>query len=218
MTTKTEPVRASDWLKMLIDDEWSVDAVTILSGQNLASGAVVGQITKGAATGAAVAGNTGDGTITASPTVGAGAKVGVYRLVCIEPATNLGKFEVEDPDGNVIGVATVGTQFTTHLTFTIADGAQDFVSGDQFTITVAAGSGKWKASPNTGTDGAETAAGVLLHAVDASGGDKPGVVVRRLAVVTPFYLAYDSSVDDDTKKGVKKTQLNANGIFVREGA
>ncbi len=93
-----------------------------------------------AGSGAAVAGNTGNGTITASPTTGANAKVGVYRITCIEPATDLGKFQVEDPDGIVIGVATVGTQFTTgsHLTFTIADGATDFVSGDSFTITVAA--------------------------------------------------------------------------------
>ncbi len=91
-------------------------------------------------TGAAVAGNTGNGTITASPSTGANAKVGVYRITCIEPATDLGKFQVEDPDGIVLGVATVGSAFSTgsHLTFTIADGATDFVSGDWFTITVAA--------------------------------------------------------------------------------
>lgn len=94
--------------------------------------------TAGAAVGAAVAGNTGNGTITAAPTVGAGAKVGVYRAVCIEPATDLGKFTVENPDGVTVGVATVGTEFVGGgLTFTIADGDTDFVSGDSFTITVA---------------------------------------------------------------------------------
>lgn len=96
----------------------------------------------GTAAGAAVAGGTGNGTITAAPTVGAAAKAGVYRLTCIEPATDLGKFQVEDPDGIVIGVATVGTEFTTHLTFTIADGSTDFVAGDSFTITVTAGNSK----------------------------------------------------------------------------
>jgi predicted RecA/RadA family phage recombinase len=96
----------------------------------------------GAATGAAVAGGTGNGTITAAPTVGAAAKSGVYRLTCIAVATDGGKFQVEDPDGIVIGTAVVGVQFATHLTFTIADGSTDFVAGDAFTITVAAGSNK----------------------------------------------------------------------------
>jgi hypothetical protein len=95
--------------------------------------------TPGAAVGAAVAGNAGNGTITAAPAVGAGAKVGVYHAVCIEPAADLGKFLVSDPDGVEVGVATVGAQFATGgLTFTIADGNQDFASGDSFTIAVAA--------------------------------------------------------------------------------
>jgi len=99
--------------------------------------------TAGAATGAAVTGNTGDGTITAAPIVGTGAKVGVYRAVCIEPATNAGKFIVEDPDGITVGIATAGVEFVGGgLTFTIADGTEaDFASGDSFTITVAAVAG-----------------------------------------------------------------------------
>lgn len=108
-------------------------------GNYILSCIAAGVPTAGAAVGAAVGGNTGDGTITAAPTVGAGAKVGVYRTICMEPATNLGKFTVEDPDGITVGVATVGTQFVGGgLTFTIADGATDFASGDAFTITVAA--------------------------------------------------------------------------------
>ena len=99
----------------------------------------VGAPTAGAATGEAVAGNTGAGTITASPTVGAGAKVGVYRATCIEPGAGAGTFTVEDPDGIEVGVATVAVEFTGGgLTFTIADGDPDFAAGDAFTITVAA--------------------------------------------------------------------------------
>lgn len=94
--------------------------------------------TAGAATGAAVAGNTGNGTITASPTVSSGAKVGVYRLICIEPATDLGKFILSDPEGIELGVVTVGTGWSANgLAFTISDGSTDFASGDSFTITVA---------------------------------------------------------------------------------
>ena len=44
--------------------------------------------------------------------VGLGAKAGVYKLVCIEPATNAGKFTVEDPDGVTVGIATVAVEFT----------------------------------------------------------------------------------------------------------
>jgi hypothetical protein len=51
----------------------------------LTTGMVLGRVTKGAATGAAVAGNTGNGTITAAPVVGAAAKPGVYRVACIRP-------------------------------------------------------------------------------------------------------------------------------------
>ena len=93
-----------------------------------------------AGTGAAVAGNTGDGTITAAPATGANAKVGTYMITCIGGDTDAGEFQVEDPDGIVLGVAVVGSAFSTgtHVTFTIADGATDFDEGDAFTITVAA--------------------------------------------------------------------------------
>ena len=115
-------------------------------------------------TGAAVAGNTGDGTITAAPATGANAKVGTYMITCIEPAANAGEFQVEDPDGVVLGIATVAVEFTagTHLTFTIADGAADFVAGDAFTIVVAAAnSGTFSV---TAPDGTPLAAGTVAVA------------------------------------------------------
>ncbi len=86
---------------------------------------------------AARAGNTGNGTITPTPTIGVGAKAGVYTVVNFAVAANAGKFRVEDPDGIEVGVATVGVAFSRGgLTFTIADGATDFVDGDAFDITV----------------------------------------------------------------------------------
>jgi len=91
-----------------------------------------------AGTSAAYAGNTGDGTITAAPATGAGAKAGVYRITCIEPGANVGTFSVQDPTGKEIGIATVGVAFATQITFTIANGATDFIAGDGFTVTVAA--------------------------------------------------------------------------------
>jgi len=112
MPVITESKRLGDWLKWEQENQYSRDIVTVLAGSGadraLTSGTVLGCVTKGAATGAAVAGNTGNGTITTNPTVGQAAKPGVYQLVCIEPATNGGKFSVEDPDGILIGIATVG--------------------------------------------------------------------------------------------------------------
>ncbi len=122
MAVLSEGKYLGDWLKYEFDNQYSRDIVTVLAGSGaeraLTTGMVLGKITKGAATGATVAGNTGDGTITANPAVGQAAKPGVYRLVCIEPTADGGNFAVEDPDGILIGVATVGVEFTTHLTFT----------------------------------------------------------------------------------------------------
>lgn len=85
---------------------------------------------------AAVAGNTGNGTIgTVSATYAA--EPGVYRITCDEPATDGGHFSVQAPDGTVIGDAVVGTPATVGgVTFTISDGGTDFAVGDQFTVEV----------------------------------------------------------------------------------
>jgi len=54
------------------------------------------------ATGTAGSGNTGNGTVT--DVRGSRAhKVGTYTVECVEAATNGGKFEVKDPDGNSLG-------------------------------------------------------------------------------------------------------------------
>lgn len=87
----------------------------------------------------AATGNTGNGTVTATPATGAGCQAGTYRAVCVVAASNGGTFDVFAPDGSEIGKAAVGTPFTTHLTFTIADGSADWIVGDAINITVAVG-------------------------------------------------------------------------------
>jgi len=92
----------------------------------------------------AAAGNTGNGTITAAPTAGAGAQAGVYTLVAEEtPAANGGSFRMENPDGEYLGTVKVGVPATLGGIgpFTIADGATDFATGDSFRITVDAEEG-----------------------------------------------------------------------------
>lgn len=106
------------------------------------TGKLVGGVAlAGTAVAAAVAGNTGNGTCGAV-TVSAGAKAGVYTLTILEPGSNVGAFVVEDPDGIPIGNGDVATAFSAGgLAFTLADGATDFVAGDQFTITVTLSAG-----------------------------------------------------------------------------
>lgn len=91
------------------------------------------------ATRTADAGNTGNGVMTLHSTtpVLAGAQVGTYRVVFIEPASNLGTFVVFAPDGHEVGEGVVGTEFATEIKFTIADGATDFVAGDAISVVVA---------------------------------------------------------------------------------
>lgn len=81
------------------------------------------------------AGNTGDGVMTLAA-VPAGAQVGTYRVVFVEPTANLGTFIVEDPSGVEIGTGVVGTAFSNQIAFTIADGATDFIAGDAISVAV----------------------------------------------------------------------------------
>lgn len=69
--------------------------------------------------------------------VGAGAKAGVYHATCIVAgATTTSKWEVEDPDGVMVGIATGNTAFTGGgLTFTITDSGTDPAVGERFDIT-----------------------------------------------------------------------------------
>jgi len=83
-------------------------------------------------------------------------------------------------------------------------------------------SGKYRLSPNAqvvGDEGAETAVAVLLEAVDATATDKTGLVVARgPAILSKAALVFDASVDDNTKKAAKDTQLSAAGIVPRDTA
>jgi hypothetical protein len=222
MSLKTEGLYAPDVIKFEQPNGYSREKITVLAGSGaeraLTVGMVLAQVTKGAATAAAVAGNTsGSGTI-AAVTVGVAAKVGVYRLVCVEPGTNAGKFTVEDPDGILVGVATVAVEFVGGgLTFTITD-ATDFVSGDSFTITVAAGSGKWVQIDFAGTNGTDVAAGVLVDDVTAPDGtDAYGVAVVRDAITAKSLLVWPAGATSD-QKAAALAQLGALGIISRDSA
>lgn len=150
--------------------------ITLLAGQSYKRGALLGKITIGAAAAAAKAGgNTGNGVFTldgATPLL-KGAQPGVYKVVCMSAAANSGIFWIFDPQGNQLGQYVVGAAaFADQIKFTIADGAADFVIGDEFDVTVAAGSGKYTLATAAATDGSAVPDAVLVADVDATAGDQ----------------------------------------------
>lgn len=84
-----EPKRLGDWLKWVDDDvkRHCVEEVTVASGEDLATGEVIGKILKSCpTTGTKNDANTGGGTCT-SVTLGALAEIGIYTLTCKDVST-----------------------------------------------------------------------------------------------------------------------------------
>ena len=213
MSVKSEPKYAGEFIASMANGQRSLDNITLLSGSVANPGDVLGKITNGAATPAAVAGNTGNGAHGAV-TLSQGAKVGVYHLVIVEPATNAGAFIVEDPDGIIIGHGTVGVAFSAGgLAFTLADGSTDFVSGDSFTITVAAGSGKYVPIDAAGVDGRQTAAAIAYAKIDATSADTVGPAVTRSCEVNGSEIGWGTLNGGQITQGT--LDLAAKGIIVR---
>lgn len=115
----------------------SRENITVLSGQNLTAGAVIGRVNRGVGRVSvpAVVG-TGNGTVTvvfASPEV----LRGNYVVTCSVAAANGGTFTVTNPASKALPTATVGTPYRSReINFTINDGATDFIVGDSFTFVV----------------------------------------------------------------------------------
>lgn len=75
--------------------------------------------------------------------------------------------------------------------------------------------GKYAASAASGSDGSQTAIAVLLYPADISAGDVAAAVIARDAEVNGDCLEYEATVDQDSEKAAKATQLAAVGIIVR---
>jgi hypothetical protein len=156
------------------------EEITLLSGQNLTRGTLLGRIGTAGVT-VDGTGNTGAGTLTPDATtpVKANAKPGAYVATCITAAGGGGTFRVEDPDGFVLGDVAVGATFDDDVKFVIADGNPDFIVGDKFTVTVAAGSGKYVKSLAAAADGSQVPDAILAHDCDATSADKDTVAYKR---------------------------------------
>ncbi len=212
MTAFTEGNHAAEHLISEAPGSLSREVVTIESGQDLTAGTVLGR-KRGTASSAALGTNTGNGTMGAV-TLGAGAMEGAYKLTIIEPGSNVGQFIVEDPLGRIVGHGTVATAFTGGgLSFTLADGATDFVAGDSFTITVATGT-KYVMHDQDGTDGSEIAVAILLDDCDASLADTSATVHMRLCEVAEDKLTWQSDIEAG-EITTALAQLAANYVIAR---
>jgi hypothetical protein len=75
--------------------------------------------------------------------------------------------------------------------------------------------GKFVPSPDVetaGLEGAEVATAILGGSVDATSSDVGAAAIFKIADVKLPVLAFDASVDDETKTNAKVAQLNAVGI------
>ena len=75
--------------------------------------------------------------------------------------------------------------------------------------------GKIVAASSGGSDGSQTAIGVITAAVNASAADAPGVIVARHAVVAKDALVYGAGLDNQPKKDAALAQLKTAGIVAR---
>ncbi len=80
-------------------------------------------------------------------------------------------------------------------------------------------SGQYTFASHGGSDGAETAAGILLYPVDTRLAAATGIVLARgPAILSRDALFYDGSVDDAAKIAAKHAELTALGIVIRDSA
>lgn len=155
--------------------------------------------------------NTGNGTIGTLTVTGYAAKAGVFAVE-FDDATH---FVVSDPVGTEIGHGTTGVAFKAGgLSFTITAGGTAFVPGDSFAVTVAAGSGKYKAFDPANTDGSQNPSGILFATKDATNADKPCAVVARQCEVNASELVWPTGMSAASIT-TALAQLKALGILPR---
>ena len=134
----TRSKKLSGVLAFELDSEYGItrETATVVVETGMDVGAAVAR-TLISPTGTPVTVGTGDGVMGAI-TVSKRAEVGVYVLRIVKAAANAGDFTVTSPAGVVIGTGSVAVACVAGpLSFTLADGAADFVVGDIINITVA---------------------------------------------------------------------------------
>ena len=191
------------------------------SEKTYAIGTVLGKtLVSGSAAAVAGASNTGNGTM-GTITVSAHARVGQYILRITAASSNAGAFEIRNSTGALVGTGNVASAFVGGgLAFTLADGSEDFIVGDIFTITVT-GTEKYKILENTASDGSAVFAGIYIGTASGFGSttvaattDTTVIVLERgPAIVAKEALTLGASVDTTAEKAAVYAQMAAVGII-----
>jgi hypothetical protein len=218
MTSFTETLHAAGFLVSDAPGTLSREKITVVSGQVLLAGQVLGVISDstGAPVYAATGGNTGNftcGTVTES-----GPLVGVFKIEFIAATV----FNVSDPKGAFVGEGHTGVAFSGGgLGFTITAGGTPAVAGDSATITVAANAnaGKYAAFDPTATDGTQNAAAILFNDRNTSStgtnADASATGIFRDCEVNKSELVWGANVTTDPQKAAALVQLAANHVIAR---
>lgn len=147
---------------------------------------------------AAAAVGVGDGVMGAI-TVAENATPGVYELKIVKAAANAGDFTVTNPFGAVVGTGTVAVAFIGGgMSFTLADGGNDFALGTTMAITVAGTTKyKWIEAADVATLNDDVA--VLIESDKnvpslTAGDNTCAVLIRGTAGIVGANLAYKDSL------------------------
>lgn len=169
-----------------------------------------------------VIGGTGNGVLSAL-SLGPDAKPGRYQIVNNVVVVGGGDMSVIGPDGNSVGgrflwaaSGSTATFTSRQINFTISD-ATDYIAGNFFDICVfnQLSGGKAVAWDPTTFDGRHRVAGVLFDDVDASAGDKPGVLVSAPAIIRKGSLSWGASITSSQKESAY-LDLAKLGVLARD--
>lgn len=188
--------------QLIAGDKKIVSETILLTGASpLVRGTVLGQMSSGSVGSAvAAAGNVGDGIISAISR-GASYQAGQYTIL-FSGAT---AYTVINPDGETIGSMTTAGAFTSaEINFTFTADTDAMGSGDSFTIAIASGTGPFKESVATASDGSQTPTAILADNADpSSGAVRAGVYLAGEFNINA--LIYDASWTKDTVKAALRT-------------
>lgn len=221
VTPITECLHDGGFLVSKAHGNLSIDKISVGGGAKVYAGTVLGQQTFGATSVAAkTGGNTGNGTATGI-VAQANSIVGVYKAIVEIAGTNAATWNLYNPNGKLIdqkqyagsGSAVVFADDQLHLT--IIDGTVDFAVGDEFDITVAAGTGLYIPYNPSATDGSENASAILYGTVDSTNGTVSGAAVTRQAEVNVSELVWGAGVTTTPQQTAALAQLQLLGIVAR---
>jgi len=230
MTFTADQKRPGEFVARIVDRDYSLDEIIILGGVGgsrvLEAGSILAELAQTATslTETEGAGNTGDGTMGTATQGGFLLQEGRYELQCVAAAANAGRFIITAPDGTrVVSVdgsdLTVAVAFVSeHFSVTLADGAADFIVGDEAYVDVVLASQKYGLYDASAEDGSQNVIGVLFNNVTAlESVDHKGVaLVRGPVIVNAAMLTHDAGAGV-AEKANALAQLERLGILSRTG-